>query len=157
MGAGGVGQAIGYAVARCQPEEIIVADNDRARAAALVHGLMASGVRARIAAGDVAAEARAADGLNNATPMGMSQYAGSAFPAAAIGGQRWAFDAVYTPIETVFTARARKAGMDVLSGFELFFCQGLDAFEKFTGIKVPEDDARRAYSEQYLEDGHVGL
>ncbi len=149
MGAGGVGIAIGHGLARCGADEIIIADTDGGRASALADMLAAvPGVTARVATDDLIGEARGADGVINATPLGMYQYPGCALPDAAFGGQRWAFDAVYTPVETTFTGLARNAGLDVVSGFELFVCQGLDGFEKFTGVRVGEDDARRALAER---------
>jgi shikimate dehydrogenase len=72
----------------------------------------------------------------------MSGRPGSAIPANLLGGQSWAFDAVYTPIETEFLRAARAAGLDTLSGYELFFQQGIKAFELFTG-RVPPLDALR--------------
>jgi shikimate dehydrogenase len=61
-----------------------------------------------------------------------------------IGAQSWAFDAVYTPIETRFLLDARDAGLEIISGYELFFHQGVDAFEVFTGVRVDEARLREA-------------
>ncbi len=147
MGAGGVGIAIAHAVARCGADEIAIADTDGDRAAALAKAVMtaAPGMTARVAMDDLIGEARRADGLINATPLGMHQYPGCVLADGAFGGQRWAFDAVYTPVETTFSGLARAAGLEVVSGFDLFVCQALDGFEKFTGIRVAEDRARRAF------------
>ena len=59
---------------------------------------------------------------------------------AALGGQRWAFDAVYTPEDTELLQAARGRGLDVFSGFGLFLGQGADAFEIFTGVTLTEAD-----------------
>ena len=91
---------------------------------------------------DIGAMLGGADGVVNCTPLGMSGRPGSAIPASLLGGQSWAFDAVYTPIETEFLRAARAAGLDTLSGYELFFQQGIKAFELFTG-RVPPLDALR--------------
>jgi shikimate dehydrogenase len=53
-----------------------------------------------------------------------------------IGAQRWAFDAVYTPIDTEFLVQAHRQGLAIVSGFDLFIYQGLDAFEIFTGVRA---------------------
>jgi shikimate dehydrogenase len=58
-----------------------------------------------------------------------------------IPANAWAFDVVYTPVETLFRAQAIAAGAKFLSGWELFFQQGLDAFEIFTGRR-PTDLGR---------------
>ena len=88
--------------------------------------------------------ATGADGLVNATPVGMHQHPGTPIPKAMIGGQSWAFDAVYTPVETRLLLDAMDAGLEVLSGYELFFYQGIDAFEVFTGLRVDEARLREA-------------
>ena len=75
-----------------------------------------------------------ADGLVNATPIGMFQYPGNPFPADEIKNQSWAFDAIYTPENTEFLNTCRKLEIETLSGFYLFLYQGLDAFKHFTGI-----------------------
>jgi shikimate dehydrogenase len=38
------------------------------------------------------------------------------------------------------------AGLEILSGYELFFYQGVDAFEAFTGLRVDEAPLRAALS-----------
>jgi shikimate dehydrogenase len=79
-----------------------------------------------------------ADGLVNATPLGMHHYPGTPIPRSLMSTQSWAFDAVYTPTDTVFLQDAAEAGLQVLSGYELFFHQGVDAFQIFTGLDVDE-------------------
>jgi shikimate dehydrogenase len=82
---------------------------------------------------DVGEVVRGAEGLVNATPVGMVGTPGSPVPPELLGGRRWAFDAVYTPRDTEFLQHARRAGLGVLDGYELFFHQGVAAFELFTG------------------------
>jgi shikimate dehydrogenase len=77
----------------------------------------------------------------------MHRHPGTAIPKAAIGTQVWAFDAVYTPLETQFLRDAAQAGLAVLSGYELFFYQGVDAFELFAGVQVDEGALRAALSQ----------
>ena len=143
VGAGGVGRAIAFALAALGSSELRVIDTDRERAAKLGTALSelphAPAVRVE---SDIASALRDADGVVNCTPIGMFGRPGSAVPAHLFGGQSWAFDAVYTPIETEFLRGARAAGMDTLSGYELFFQQGIKAFELFTG-RVPPLDALR--------------
>ena len=80
----------------------------------------------------------------NATPVGMHLHPGTPIPDDLIGSQAWAFDAIYTPAWTRFLLRARAAGLEVLEGYELFFHQGVDAFEIFTGARVDEAALRKA-------------
>lgn len=143
IGAGGVGKAIAFALLRLGASEIDFVDKDAAKAQSLadaVNGAGASGTRARTAAIDALA---GADGVVNCTPLGMVGYPGSPVPEGAFPEGGWAFDAVYTPVDTPFKAQAEAAGARFLSGYELFFRQGVDAFEIFTGVRPADLDALR--------------
>ncbi|MGH8678818.1 MAG: shikimate dehydrogenase family protein, partial [Burkholderiales bacterium] len=91
--------------------------------------------------------AAGADGIVNATPVGMHLHPGTPVPRNLLGAQSWAFDAVYTPTKTRFMLDAMDAGLETLSGYELFFQQGIDAFEIFTGIRVNEARLRDALTQ----------
>lgn len=136
FGAGGVGVAIAYGLHRLGIEELVIHDTRTESAENLVQQLKASNIAARLAGTHLIDEMRRADGLINATPIGMFQYPGNAFPGTGFAGQKWAFDAVYTPESTEFLQECRMRGIDTLSGFRLFLHQGLHAFERFTGIKA---------------------
>ncbi len=156
VGAGGVGVAIALALAALGSSALAIHDRQRPRATHLARGLRRAGVAARtVPDGEQALlrAAAAADGLVNATPMGMPQYPGSAFPAGCLAGQRWAFDAVYTPPVTPFLAEATSRGIAVLGGFGLFLHQGFDAFELFTGAAVDRPAATRAYLQRHPQAG----
>jgi len=134
MGAGGVAQALAPALIELGASDLAICDTDPARARALAHG---SGGRA--VAMDAAADLiRTADGLVNATPLGMAEYPGSAFAPDLIGGQTWAFDAVYTPTNTDFLIRAGRAGLHCITGFDLFRAMAVRTFEAYTGLGVPQ-------------------
>ena len=64
----------------------------------------------------------------------MEYLPGSAFPLDAIGGQAWAFDAIYMPVKTEFLEDCRFKGLTTLSGFDFFRHMILDSFEVFTGV-----------------------
>ncbi len=136
-GCGGVGRAIAFALIELGAKALQLFDADRDRLAALASALSAAAPSLRVIAADSIHRAcEGADGLVNCTPRGMVGYGGSAFPHDVISGRRWAFDAVYTPIETPFLISARAAGVYVMSGLELFFYQGVDAFRDFSGRDV---------------------
>ncbi|MCV2869638.1 shikimate dehydrogenase [Defluviimonas sp. WL0002] len=136
IGAGGVGRAIAFGLLALKADEIVLVDTDQVRAGALATTLSADGVaRVRIAGIEALAQA---DGVVNATPLGMVGYPGSPVPEGMFPRDGWAFDAVYTPVTTPFRAQALAAGARFLSGWELFFFQGIDAFEIFTGYR-PDD------------------
>lgn len=139
LGAGGVGVAIAYALRNLAAEELVVFDTSGELAEGLVGQLSGGSMKVRSAGPDLVAEMRMANGLINATPVGMFQYPGNPFPLAGFDSQQWAFDAVYTPENTEFLDTCRKRGMRTLSGFYLFLYQGLDAFARFTGIVAEAD------------------
>jgi shikimate dehydrogenase len=101
--------------------------------------------------GTVSEAARGADGLINCTPLGMAGHPGTAVPAALMVGKTWAFDAVYTPVETAFLKAARTAGLAVMSGYELYFHQGVDAFRLFTGRSVDQAALRNLLAAHEIE------
>ena len=76
------------------------------------------------------------DGVVNGTPVGMYFQPGSPVDPAAIGEQRWIFDAIYSPIETELMTRAADQGLQRISGFDLFIGQAIDAFEVFTDHRL---------------------
>ena len=142
-GAGGVGKAIAFALGSLGASGLAVFDPDRDKAKALAASLGQVFPHLLVHLADTLSEALdGADGAINCTPLGMAGYPGSAFADLRIDRCRWVFDAVYTPVETVFLADARRAGVDILSGYELFFYQGVHAFKLFTGRDIDEDALR---------------
>jgi shikimate dehydrogenase len=144
-GAGGVGKAIAFGLAELGASELWLYDPDTAKATALQASLAAFAPQLGIYLADSIEEAAAeADGLVNCTPLGMSGHPGTAIPRHLIRSQSWAFDAVYTPVSTQFLRDAAAAGLSTMSGYELFFHQGVDAFRIFTGWEVDQGKLRTA-------------
>lgn len=147
-GAGGVGKAIAFALGRLGATQLAVVDPDRAKSKALANSLTRHFPNLSVLRPDTLSEAvEGADGLINSTPIGMVGHLGNVFGEVKIEHCRWAFDAVYTPVETQFLKAAQKAGIEILSGYELFFYQGVHAFHLFTGQDVDEDTLRAALLE----------
>ncbi len=136
-GSGGVGKAIGFALVRLGAKALRLFDPDRVKAENLARAIIADypDYDVQVSA-SIEQASDGADGLVNATPLGMVGYGGSAFPETLFNGPRWAFDAVYTPIDTPFVLAARQAGLSIMSGYELYFYQGVEAFEIFTGREI---------------------
>lgn len=131
-GAGGVARAVGAALIALGAEEIVVRDEIPERARALAEIL---GDRVRVVDADTAGKAAiSADGLVNATPLGMGSDRRSAFPADWVGRQSWAFDAVYTPVDTPFLQVAGARGLDCLTGFDLFRFMAIDSFAAYADL-----------------------
>ena len=150
VGAGGVGRPIAVGLGELGATEIRVYDIDPARAARLAADLTTAEVPVRACA-TLEAALDGATGIVNASPVGMYRYPGNPVPEAAMGRPRWVFDAVYTPRDTAFAIAAGRRGAEVISGYELFFWQGVHAFRLFTGLDV-DQAALRATLEQ-LADG----
>ena len=148
VGAGGVGRAVAFGLAELGAEAIRLVDLDPGRAgrlaAALREAYPATGVS--IAASLVEA-ARGARGIVNCSPVGMVGHEGTPVPRGLMDGAEWAFDAVYTPVDTRFLADAAAAGLETLTGYELFFEQGLDCTEIFLGVRVDRSRLRQALAE----------
>ena len=94
----------------------------------------AMGPKVEVIAVEAALDAiRRADGLVNATAIGMAHAPGSAIDLACLGDQQWAFDAVYTPTDTAFLTAAAAKGLTTISGFELFRHMAIGSFAAYTG------------------------
>lgn len=137
IGTGGVGKAVAFGLIGLGAQAIHCVDLDPAKAASLADTLVALGSQTRIEVfGDAVAAVDGADGIINCTPLGMVGIGGSPLPDDAMQGAAWVFDAVYTPVDTQFLQDAQRAGLTVISGYELFFGQGVDAWKIFTGIEI---------------------
>jgi len=144
IGAGGVGRAVAFGLAALGADEIRLIEKDLPRAHALKTVLAEAYPNGpRVSVHDDVAACDRVDAVVNCTPVGMVGIPGTPVPAERLAGIRWAFDAVYTPVETAFKADAEAAGARVLSGFELFFHQGVHAFERFSGRRLEDADALR--------------
>lgn len=141
IGTGGVGRAIAFGLVALDADAIRLIDRDRAKAEALAGDLRGAAPGLDIAVFNFAEEAATgADGVINCTPVGMVGYDGTPLERASMAGCGWAFDAVYTPADTQFLGDAAAKGLDVISGYELFFYQGVHAWRFFHGS--PLDEAR---------------
>jgi shikimate dehydrogenase len=95
-----------------------------------------------VAGQDLAGAVAAADGIVNATPIGMTGYPGSAIPRDLLRPALWITDIVYFPLETQLLREAREVGCTTLNGSGMTVFQAARAFEHFTGKKA--DAARMA-------------
>jgi len=134
IGTGGVGRAVSFGLAALGATELRLVDRDRAKAEGLAADLRAATPGLDVTVCDNAEEAaRGAQGLINCTPVGMVGYGGTPLAATAMAGAEWAFDAVYTPADTQFLSDAAGVGAAILSGWELFFWQGVHAWGLYSG------------------------
>jgi shikimate dehydrogenase len=131
IGAGGVGKAIGFALAGLKVGGLRIFDSDRARAERLATSLRAyEGV---MVADSVEQALQGAVGLVNGTPVGMLPNRATPVPDALLHDGLWVADAVYNPLWTPLLKAAKLKGARLMTGRELAIYQAADAFELFTG------------------------
>lgn len=141
IGAGGAGSATAYALLELGTRELTVCDLDELRVRALIERLTvhfaSSSVTPCTDIGDALARA---DGIVNATPMGMAEYPGMPIPDGSLQSRHWVADVVYFPLETALLAAARRTGCRTMNGGGMAVWQAAGAFEIFTGLRA--DPAR---------------
>ncbi len=148
IGTGGVGRALAFGLVELGASELRLVDREADKAKALADELAALGSNTKIVVEtDAVMAAAGATGLLNGTPVGMVGYGGTPLAASAMDGVEWAFDAVYTPVDTQFLTDAEAAGLNVISGYELFFFQGVHAWAHFSGTPLDQDGLRKALLE----------
>ena len=148
VGAGGVGRAVAFGLAELGATAIRLFDLDRARAESLAAALRDARPETEVTTPESLEDAtRGAHGIVNCSPVGMVGHDGTPVPRGLMRGAAWAFDAVYTPVDTRFLADAAATGLDTLSGYELFFEQGLDCTEIFLGGPVDRTRLRQALAD----------
>jgi shikimate dehydrogenase len=152
IGAGGGGAATGQALLELGVGRLVICDQDRRRAAALVAKLRAAFGSERVEQVDdpqlVVAEA---DGVVNATPMGMAANPQAPFDTSLLIPRHWVADIVYFPLETQLLRAARQRGCRTLDGSGMVVHQAAAAFEIFTGRKADRRRMLRSFMEFSLE------
>jgi shikimate dehydrogenase len=148
FGAGGAGAAVAHALLTLEAGQVIIIDTDQARADSLAAALCERFGRGRATSGSSIAGAFAvADGIVNATPLGMANYPGMAFPADLLRRDLWVADIVYVPLETELLRQARVRGCRTMSGGGMAVFQAVGAFRLFTGLEPDATRMLRHFSE----------
>ncbi len=136
LGAGGAGSAVAFALMDLGLATLVVHDTNTARAEALIADVtLHYGADRCRAAGDLRDEIGHADGVVNATPLGMTGIPGDPVPIEALRARHWVADVIYSPIETALIKSAAAIGARTLTGGGMCVYQGVDAFRLFTGIQ----------------------
>jgi quinate/shikimate dehydrogenase (NAD+) len=148
VGAGGAGRAIGFALMDLGVADLVVYDVNQAQTCSLIADLRKYFGQARCRpADDLAREVATADGIINATPVGMLGISGNPVPVAALKPDHWAADVIYTPIETEFIKAAAACGARVLTGGAMCVHQAADAFRLFTGREPDVNRMHRTFAQ----------
>ena len=134
FGAGGAGAAVAHALLSLGVGDLAVIDTDDSRARTLASALADRFASARVQANPAVAEGMArADGIINATPLGMAKYPGMALSAELLRPNMWVADIVYFPLETELLREARSRGCRTMAGGGMAVFQAVGAFRLFTG------------------------
>ncbi|HLH68075.1 MAG TPA: shikimate dehydrogenase [Candidatus Dormibacteraeota bacterium] len=157
LGAGGAGAAVAHAMLALGAGQVAVADLDPDRAIELVAALRARFGPDRavpVEPGQLAARVAQADGVINATPVGMVSRPGLPLPPELLRPGLWVADIVYRPLETELLAAARKVGCRTLDGAGMALFQAAESFRIFTGLQ-PDIARMTRHLEQLTTIGEV--
>jgi len=135
FGAGGAGAAVAHALDQLGVGRLAIIDQDTERAKALAGRLRSRSVRSIEASREVETEIARAEGVVNATPVGMASYPGTPFPPTLLSAGQWVADIVYFPERTELLRAAGETGCRTIPGSGMAVYQAVRAFELFTGVK----------------------
>lgn len=150
LGAGGAGAAVAHAVLWLGAARLTVVDPDAGRAARLVGALAGTFGTGRVRGGgpDLLAESLGeADGLVNATPIGMVGHPGVPLPVELLRPELWVADIIYRPLETELLAHARRLGCRTLGGGGMVVFQAAEAFRLFAGVAPDPERMLRHFAD----------
>ena len=145
FGSGGAGAAVAHALMELGVGRLSLVDTDAGRALDLASRMRGVAGGRVTALPDPAAALRAANGVVNATPVGMAKYPGTPFDTGLLAPEKWVADIVYFPAETDLLRKARAIGCRTLPGIGMAIYQAVRAFELFTGRKAD----RRAMADHF--------
>lgn len=154
LGCGGAARAIAFTLAqRCTLAEMIMLDINQTLLEDLTADLRAGTAcpisHATLNAETIAAAMARAEVIIQCTPIGMHpKVDASLVPAELFRPGQVAFDVVYNPLETRFLREAKAAGVQTISGVEMFINQAVLQFELFTGVDAPCAVMRQVVMEQ---------
>jgi 3-dehydroquinate dehydratase / shikimate dehydrogenase len=136
FGAGGAARAAAFALSQAGAVVCISSRRiERARALARAAGAQAL-PRAEL-------RGQYFDAIVNCTPVGMHPHGSSPLSSPELNC-RMVMDMVYRPRATELLRRARRRGIETISGVEMFLAQGFAQYEIWTGERAPEVAMRRA-------------
>lgn len=82
----------------------------------------------------------------NVTPIGMSggNEGQQSFPQRLIDASEVVFEVIAMPVETPLVIAGKAAGKEIITGMEIMALQAAIQFELYTGVKLTEDQVKRA-------------
>lgn len=150
LGTGGAGAAVAYALLKAGVQKLTLMDLDAARVAERVETLKRFFPDQQVTAvgqAELPQVFTEADGLVNATPVGMHLHPGLPLDSGLLQPNQWVADVVYRPVETELIRTAASKGCRVLDGGYMAVGQAADAFELMTGRSADADRMRSHFLE----------
>ena len=149
LGAGGAGLAVAFALADAGTRRLAVTDVEPGRARRLARAMAAhSAVTVDVLTPEmVPTRITEADGLVNATPIGMEGHPGLPVAAHHLRSHLWVADVIYRPLDTGLIRSARELGCRVADGGGMVVYQAAASFRLFTGQTADEDAMYRDFVE----------
>lgn len=145
IGAGGAGAAVAHAALMLGVKELAIFDIDPKRAESVAQNLSSHFGAGRAKAGsDLPGTIAQANGLINATPIGMDAHPGMPLPGELLRPDLWVAEIIYFPLETELLRRARAIGARTIDGGGMAVFQAVAAFRHFTGLE-PDSDRMLAH------------
>ncbi|CCE53927.1 shikimate dehydrogenase-like protein [Corynebacterium casei UCMA 3821] len=155
VGAGGAGNAVAQSLIAAGVKNLFVADLDPKRAQTLAETVKAAASEdvdsftiTGVDMADVEGYITKADGVVNATPVGMEALPGTAFDTSILKPTQWVSDVIYLPLETQLLREAKAIGCPVVDGSGMAVGQALDAFKHFTGREADTGRLRETFVAQ---------
>ncbi|WP_411699686.1 shikimate dehydrogenase [Conyzicola sp.] len=158
FGAGGAGVAVAHALLRSGVERLVLLDVDAERAGTVAESLNTAHERTAIVGGSVDDAGRylpSADGVVNASPVGMPSHPGSAVPLDLLRSDLWVHDVVYMPLETELMTAARALGCLTVGGGYMLVFQAAEGIRLFTGV-TPDAERMLRHFERIIAAGSQG-
>ncbi|MFC0582815.1 shikimate dehydrogenase [Micrococcoides hystricis] len=156
IGAGGAGSAVARALADFGVGRLDIVDPDQDRREQLREKIAQTQTEAAAweptALPDLLA---AADGVVNATPIGMENIPGTPLDLNLLEQRHWVGDVIYRPIETELLKHAASLGCRRLDGTQMLIEQAGDGFRLLTGVE-PDVQRMRAELQQSLQHSRSG-
>jgi shikimate dehydrogenase len=149
LGAGGAGLAVASALAGAGADRLTVADVNPERGRRLVQALAGRHTMTihAVAPDAVAGAIEVADGLVNATPIGMEGHPGTPIEPSLLRSGQWVADVIYRPLDTALIRAARQLGCRVADGGGMVAYQAAASFRLFTGRTPDEERMYRDFAE----------
>lgn len=156
LGAGGAARAIVAELARAGCTRLVVANRTVGKADELAESVARHGVESAalpLERDALAPELKSADLLVQTTTLGMAGNEDMPVEDDLLQPRLLVADIVYTPLETPLLRAAKARGCAVVPGWGMLLYQGVEAFERWTGVPAPVAVMREALLTALYGDG----